>query len=444
MSVHNIIRKAIRDNIMLQIDYNDGKKTTKRTYEPRFLFQWRTHYYVSGYCHLRSAIRVLKLSRVQKCKKLKDVSTTPFNILDALNRDQFSHLDIIVDAYSLDLKQELESLQIRLKENIIREYPKSVLFSKMQKSATLRSPLEEKVIMNMIDDPDVKLIEIEPFTIPYEFEGKSHNYVPDVLVHYQNGKKMLIEIKVSGDIIASKNQAKFQAAEIFCVKHEMIFSIRGVNGRSNSTYNSSWDEDEILIEEFSTNHTSQNFHRPTKKFQKNLSEKTKKTPSVYNLSEQIEYENSMLLSGIIEDFNLSCIQYDCSDCHGKGYLEGHTNGVPATIRCTGGGIIQLWESGSVQQNRQYLLDWTSYTEIRVLPPSKWIDDARLFTGRNPSGEWVELRVDDDPVVLKKPDKPNEYYFNVWDRPVGSDQRWEWVTTILAELKQLRNNKNLDS
>lgn len=266
MAVHNIIRKAIKENKRLRIHYNDGSKKTKRTFEPKFLFQWGNHYYVSGFCHLRKASRVFKLSRVQECEWInKDASESVGDILDALNSDHFSFLEIVIDTYPLDLKQELERLQIRLKENIVREYPKEVLLPKMEKAGRLRSPLEERVIHKIIEDPEVILIEIEPFTIPYQFEGKERNYVPDVLVHYQNGKKVLIEIKVSGDIDEPKNQAKFQAAQVFCDDHDMELSILGIEGgRTNSRYYSAWgdDDDEFFIEEFPVNYGGENLPQP--------------------------------------------------------------------------------------------------------------------------------------------------------------------------------------
>jgi len=44
-------------------------------------------------------------------------------------------------------------------------------------------------------DPEVVRYERSPCAIPYEWDGSTHRYVPDVLIHYNDGSTMLEEIK---------------------------------------------------------------------------------------------------------------------------------------------------------------------------------------------------------------------------------------------------------
>jgi type III restriction enzyme len=48
------------------------------------------------------------------------------------------------------------------------------------------------------------------FTIPYDFMGVSHHYVPDYLVRLQNGVTLVLEIK---GMETTKDRAKHQAAK---------------------------------------------------------------------------------------------------------------------------------------------------------------------------------------------------------------------------------------
>lgn len=71
----------------------------------------------------------------------------------------------------------------------------------------------------------------EPLKIPYTFEGKTRNYVPDLLVLFNDGRSKLIEIKPSYLHEDDCVLAKQRAAEEFCAARNMSYDI--------------WDESKI-------------------------------------------------------------------------------------------------------------------------------------------------------------------------------------------------------
>lgn len=64
-------------------------------------------------------------------------------------------------------------------------------------------------------DPDVLSWKYEPMRLPYEFEGSTHNYVPDFLVT-RGGSMQLVEVKPDGLLIEPKNIVKMEAATNWC------------------------------------------------------------------------------------------------------------------------------------------------------------------------------------------------------------------------------------
>lgn len=65
---------------------------------------------------------------------------------------------------------------------------------------------------------DVLWYEVERLMIPYTFEGKSLNYVPDVRVHWKSGIVELVEVSASWAMNTPKKQAKLAAAGTFCLE----------------------------------------------------------------------------------------------------------------------------------------------------------------------------------------------------------------------------------
>ena len=108
-----------------------------------------------------------------------------------------------------------------------------------------RSSWEQRVFARLDIDPNIIKWASEEFAIPYlsPIDNRVHKYYPDVYVENVNGEKFVVEIKpdkqtrppqkptrnskqyiteVSTYMI---NKAKWDAAEIFCKKHNLKFII---------------------------------------------------------------------------------------------------------------------------------------------------------------------------------------------------------------------------
>ncbi len=88
-----------------------------------------------------------------------------------------------------------------------------------------RSSYELKLYELLDNDQDVIQYEVEPFIIQYHYKGFVKNYMPDLLVHYGNGKQILIEIKPYKLTQKSRNMAKIKAAIKYCRDKNMKFRV---------------------------------------------------------------------------------------------------------------------------------------------------------------------------------------------------------------------------
>lgn len=226
----NVIIKMIHEKQKLKIIY-DGEE---RIIEPYYLFIYRNRDYSSlytiGYCHLRNAPRTFKLSRITSRKQLKETwDYVPFPITQVdLSRFETSKLTFIsfVQEHLELILFEGYRTQAQLEKNI---YPKKIKFSKMPKVGVCRSPLEERVIRQYNSDEKVKTILVEPFSIDYRLGNIDKKYIPDLLVVYADGSKVIVEIKLSSEISELENQQKFDAALKYAESNNMHFIIRGMD-----------------------------------------------------------------------------------------------------------------------------------------------------------------------------------------------------------------------
>ena len=92
-----------------------------------------------------------------------------------------------------------------------------------------RSQLERCWYEQFECDTTIKAYKPEPFVIPYMYNGVMRRYVPDVLVHYFDGRVTLIEIKPEFRWTDEKNIAKWRYAKAFCKIQvgEMQFKVLG-------------------------------------------------------------------------------------------------------------------------------------------------------------------------------------------------------------------------
>lgn len=117
--------------------------------------------------------------------------------------------------------------------NYKNDYPISYRSNKVHNKVSIcRSPIELKYFKELDNEPRVISYIPEPFKIPYEFEGKMRNYIPDVLIHYVDAIDKLVEIKVMREVSEPINIAKFNAAREYAKNNGMIFKIivREVSG----------------------------------------------------------------------------------------------------------------------------------------------------------------------------------------------------------------------
>jgi len=73
--------------------------------------------------------------------------------------------------------------------------------------------------------PEVLELEVEPFSIPYEYEGVSLNYIPDFLVVLEGGIREVWEVKDRKFLKDPQNQAKFDALNEYVLRHGMNAAI---------------------------------------------------------------------------------------------------------------------------------------------------------------------------------------------------------------------------
>ncbi|HNQ77425.1 MAG TPA: TnsA endonuclease N-terminal domain-containing protein [Acidobacteriota bacterium] len=89
------------------------------------------------------------------------------------------------------------------------------------------SDLERRMMDRLEKDPFVKKwMKRHGITIPW-IDGQKHQrkYVPDFFVEYEDGKKVIIEVKDPSRIDSDDVQRKRKAAEIWCKQRNMEYMI---------------------------------------------------------------------------------------------------------------------------------------------------------------------------------------------------------------------------
>jgi hypothetical protein len=75
---------------------------------------------------------------------------------------------------------------------------------------------------------------VEPFAIPYYFDGLVRLYHPDILVEYMDGSLELMEVRPERKRNFPKELAKFAAGREWCSKHEhCVFRVVGRVGKES-------------------------------------------------------------------------------------------------------------------------------------------------------------------------------------------------------------------
>jgi len=111
----------------------------------------------------------------------------------------------------------------------MREHPSRVLKSykcgwvfseKADQMVYIRSSWERRVLWILDQYPEVEDVRVEPFAIPYLWEGTLHQYVPDFLIDF-DGFQELWEVKPLKFCETAQNQAKFRALHAYATDHGM-------------------------------------------------------------------------------------------------------------------------------------------------------------------------------------------------------------------------------
>jgi hypothetical protein len=98
--------------------------------------------------------------------------------------------------------------------------------SKKSDRAFYRSSWEAILMMKLEDDDYVKYYKSEPFSIEYEMsDGSVHRYIPDLLVEFVDGTKILVEVKAdylrNDEIVIIKEKAALK----YCLENNMDYII---------------------------------------------------------------------------------------------------------------------------------------------------------------------------------------------------------------------------
>jgi hypothetical protein len=83
--------------------------------------------------------------------------------------------------------------------------------------------MSELAIMMHLDNKKMKWIKNTKLRIPYLFENKNRNYIPDFIVNYIDFPSMIMEIKGSND--KPELPLKFEAAKKYCKENNMTFVV---------------------------------------------------------------------------------------------------------------------------------------------------------------------------------------------------------------------------
>ena len=97
--------------------------------------------------------------------------------------------------------------------------------NKMQKTIHYRSGYEAKVYEYLDQDAEVLAFDGEGIEIPYIFKGQQHKYIPDITVHFTDGRTELWEIKPAAQTMLEKNKCKWYAAGQYCQTRGWEFTV---------------------------------------------------------------------------------------------------------------------------------------------------------------------------------------------------------------------------
>lgn len=93
--------------------------------------------------------------------------------------------------------------------------------SKLQRMVEFESLLEHDFLMRLEESAEVSFYLEQPFKIDYEFDGRVHQYFPDVFFLLKDGRGVVVEVKPVFHMALHRNQVKFAALQEYCASRGM-------------------------------------------------------------------------------------------------------------------------------------------------------------------------------------------------------------------------------
>lgn len=121
--------------------------------------------------------------------------------------------------------QEAMALRMKKYPNLSEQRGKAGVFHSQKNGKWIPTGSRyEYIRMNQLEnDPDVLSFDRCGDRIPYDFNGKIHFYIPDLMVKYKDGTVIIEEIKPDHQIAMDVNQIKAAAAQKFYAERNIDF-----------------------------------------------------------------------------------------------------------------------------------------------------------------------------------------------------------------------------
>lgn len=116
--------------------------------------------------------------------------------------------------------EEVANLSRKREVSLDSEGKSGTFFSpKMGREVQYESLMELQFLLKLEQIKEIALYQEQPFAIPYELDGISRTYYPDVFFILEDGRGVVVEIKHRYQMALYENLAKWTALRKFCVQN---------------------------------------------------------------------------------------------------------------------------------------------------------------------------------------------------------------------------------
>lgn len=98
--------------------------------------------------------------------------------------------------------------------------------TKSGKLIPYRSGMEEEFYCLLEQDNEVSSFAAEPYKVPYYWQGKWHNYIPDIRINFIDGSVEIWEVKPANQTQQEQNRAKWSSATDWASNHGWLFTVQ--------------------------------------------------------------------------------------------------------------------------------------------------------------------------------------------------------------------------